>query len=243
MRRNLIILLTLYTALIAFGQSYVVHREREVDVEKQSVALKERCMNEWVDISDITPSFLSCKIRIIDKTMAFNVETEKYVYSFVEDDWSKVMEILNYVSWKLSRGDEYIINEWLEKLIPQLGMDYVIQIKSTQERNEPVEMQNTEGLNDVLDNMKINVMETEDFSKENKELNNAYTPKQANVKESQKANEKDNDRTGLLGGLLGVIIIYMVFKGLFKIFGSSKKSKKNDSWLDAAWFHDHQQSI
>ncbi len=125
------------------------------------------------------------------------------------------MEILNYVSWKLSRGDEYIINEWLEKLIPQLGMDYVIQIKSTQERNEPVEMQNTEGLNDVLDNMKINVMETEDFSKENKELDNAYTPKQANVKESQKANEKDNDRTGLLGGLLGVIIIYMVFKGLF----------------------------
>lgn len=243
MRRSLIILLTLYTALIAFGQSYVVHREREVDVEKQSVALEERCMNEWVDISDITPSFLSCKIRIINKTMAFKVETEQYVYSFVEDNWNKVMEILNYVSWKMRRGDEYIINEWLENLIPQLGMDYVIQIKSTQERNEPAEMQNTEGLYDVLDNMEISIMESEDFSEENKELNNAYTPKQANVKESQKANKKDNDRTGLLGGLLGVIIIYMVFKGFFKIFGSSKKSKKNDSWLDAAWFHDHHQSI
>jgi hypothetical protein len=215
MRRSLIILLTLYSALIASGQSYVVHREREVDVEKQCVALEDRCMNEWVDISDITPSFLSCKMHIINKTMAFKVETEQYVYSFVEDDWKKVMEILNYVSWKMRRGDEYIINEWLENLIPQLGMDYVILTKSTQERNEPAEMQNTEDLYDVLDNMEISVIETKDFSKENKEPNNTYTPKQTPVKESQKANEKDDDRTGLLGGLFGVIIIYMVIKGFF----------------------------
>ena len=75
MRRSLIILLTLYSALIASGQSYVVHREREVDVEKQSVALKERCMNEWVDISDITPSFLSCKIRIIEAQGGMSVDS------------------------------------------------------------------------------------------------------------------------------------------------------------------------
>lgn len=244
-----LIVLSCFISATSYAQ-YVVHRQRAdytPGIEKYS--------NKWVDISSLTPSFLSVHTQINNNALAFQVETNEYIYTFEEDDRNNYELLLDNIEGKRkTESGNYVIDNYLRKIVPSLGMEYVTTIKrhrndveSTSSIPEPNEFEETEtagnvkGIEvesvDTLENIK-NVASPAQDAQSIKRKNNVVASKEG-------ANDKDKEGSSrsVLETIIGAFIILWIFKGVLKaIFSPSKKKKKN-SWTDQAWFHDHNQKI
>jgi hypothetical protein len=216
--------------LPSFAQYNIIHRIREdVNSEKEVQVAKEE-WKEWTDISYMTPNFLSCKVQTLDNTLSFKVEDEDYVYAFTEDDPEKSKQLeWNIRNQTQNKNGQTFINDYLTKIVPTLGMEYVTIIKNDNnaEKKKP---------SDPLSNLEIIASPVQD-SQFFESKSNVIIPKETNN------NNKEGNARDVLKIIITAFIIMWLFKGVLKAIFSTDKKEKNDSWLDEAWFHDHNQKI
>lgn len=216
--------------LPSFAQYNIIHRIREdVNSEKEVQVAKEE-WKEWTDISYMTPNFLSCKVQTLDNTLSFKVEDEYYVYAFTEDDPEKSKQLeWNIRNQTQNKNGQTFINDYLTKIVPTLGMEYVTLIKNDNnaEKKKP---------SDPLSNLEIIASPVQD-SQFFESKSNVIIPKETNN------NNKEGNARDVLKIIITAFIIIWLFKGVLKAIFSTDKKEKNDSWLDEVWFHDHNQKI
>lgn len=201
---------------------------------------------QWTDITKFTPTYYSSRVCLTDKELFFvviNREGEEYQFSF--DDEYQIEELVQRINAKDRLDDgqyyvEYVINLFLE----ETGYEYLTKIHDRRELGPKfIPRKSYDSNTSAMDERQLGLYGNTDHTTSRSEIGQGGIPDN-----DEDYEEKYKQLIHQIEELLSVGITAIVAIWLLKIvarifFNIGNKSKDDDSWMDAAWFHDHKQKL